>query len=393
MAEVAVVLAAVLLTLTAVRAALAVVALRSAGTPAADDGAPARGGAPPAPVTVLQAIRSGDPLLPALLAENLANHPDARFVWLVDADDPPGREAAERASLGAGDRVDVVVTPPLPPGRNPKVFKLALALPRCGAVLAVLDDDTVLPPGALARAVAALAEGDLVTGIPVYREQGSLWSRLVAAFVNGASLLTYLPLARVSEPVTINGMFYVTRRRTLAGLGGFAAIEDRLCDDYELARLYRAGGRRIVQTAVVHPLATSVPGPREYLRIMRRWMVFGRQVLGEDLSPALVAVVVLPAILPLAALLAAGLAGVTSGAWWAAAVVGGASAAKATTTVLLRRAAPPAPVSIGGAVLEVVADLLVPFHLLAAAVRPTRLTWRDRRLDVGAGAVLVGESR
>ncbi len=406
MAELAVVLAGLLLVILGVRLALAAGALRRAddgvGTPregaaegargSADDGADDGAAPVTAPVTVLQPIRSGDPLLPGFLRENLANQPGARFVWLVDEDDPAGRAIAEDAASDAGpdarDRVEVVVTPPLPPGRNPKVFKLVLALPRCGEVLAVLDDDTVLPPGALDRAVAALSRGDLVTGMPVYREQGSIWSRLVAAFVNGTSLLTYLPMSRLADPVTINGMFYVTRRCVLESLGGFAAIEERLCDDYELARLYRAGGHRIVQTTVVHPIATTVLGPRGYARIMRRWMVFARQALGEDLSPGLALLVVVPAVLPLAALTAAAFAA-ASGDTGALAVVGLALLLKATTTALLRRSVPPAPASVGGALLEVVADLLMPFHVLAAAVRPGRITWRDRRIDVGAGALTV----
>lgn len=396
MAEAAVALAALLVVLTAVRAALAWRVLRT-GALRADDGA--RPGPAPdlAGVTVLQAIRSGDPLLPLLLAENLATTPEARFLWLVDADDAAGQDAAARAlraarASGRTPDLEVLLAPPLPQGRNPKVYKLALALPRCGEVVAVLDDDVVLPPGALAGAVAALAHGDLVTGVPVYREQGSLASRLVAAFVNGSSLLTYLPLARLSEPVTINGMFYVTRRPTLEALGGFAAIEDRLCDDYELARLYRAAGRRIVQAPVVHPLATTVPGPRAYARIMRRWMVFGRQVLGEDLTPAVLALVVLPAVLPLAAVALAAAAWATSGSAVALAVVGLALLAKVTTTALLRRSAPPAPASLAGAALEVLADLLLPYHLVAAAVRPHRITWRDRQIDVGPDGLVLRDA-
>lgn len=291
MAELAVALAALYILVTAIRVLFAVLQLRHAHADGRDACRPSDD---VVSVSVLQAIRSGDPLMPGLLRENRANHPDARFVWLVDEDDPVGRNAAEGAATGPGALVDVVVTPVLPAGLNPKVFKLSWGLPRCGEVLAVLDDDTVLPPGALGEAVAALSSGDLVTGVPVYREQGSVWSRLVAAFVNGNSLLTYLPVSRLRESVTINGMFYLTRRATLESLGGFAAIEDRLCDDYEIAKLYRSAGRVIVQSAVVHPLATTVSGPGGYIRIMRRWMVFARQALNTDLSIVIVALVVLP---------------------------------------------------------------------------------------------------
>jgi hypothetical protein len=48
---------------------------------------------------------------------------------------------------------------------------------------------------------------------------------------------------------------------------------------------------------------------------------------------------------------------------------------------------------VGGALLEVVADLLLPFHVLAAAVRPARITWRDRRIDAAGGVLTVREAR
>jgi hypothetical protein len=103
-------------------------------------------------------------------------------------------------------------------------------------------------------------------------------------------------------------------------------------------------------------------------------MVFGRQVLAQDLSPGVLALAVLPTVLPLAAVVVA----VAAGSVTACAVVGLALVVKVAVSAGLRRAAPPAPVSVAGMALEVVADLLVPVHLIAAAVRPGRVTWRDR---------------
>ena len=390
MAELALGLITVYLVLTAGRIGLAVSHLR--GTP---KGAQARhgrrdGSRESGPVsqesaeqvTVLQAIRSGDPLMPGVLAANRVNLAGAHLVWLVDEDDPAGVAAAQAAAYGAGGRVDVLLVPPLTQGRNPKVAKLVVGLERSGPLVAVLDDDTVLPAGALERAVDALADGDLVTGLPVYREQGSLWSRLVAGFVNGSSLITYPTLARVSAPVTINGMFSLTRRSVLEGLGGFVAIQDRVCDDYELALLYRRAGLRIVQSPVVHTLATTVRGADGYLRIMRRWMLFTTQVLRGDLTAAMVVLVVLPTALPLAALAAAALAG---RAEIVGAVVAGVLA-KAVATALLRRAHPPAPCGLLGVLLEVVADLTTPLHAVAAAVGPRTVKWRDRQVEVPRAA-------
>lgn len=369
-------LAGLFVFLTAVRIALAVRPLSRARQLAAEPP-----GAAATPITVMQPILSGDPGLAALLAENLANQPAARFLWLVDEDDAEGRRIA--AELAPHGNVEVLLAPPVPQGKNPKVFKLALGLPCCGEVFAVLDDDTVLPPGALDRAAAALDEGDLVTGLPVYRPGTTLWSRLVAAFVNGSALVTYLPMLAFGPPVTINGMFYLTRRSTLESLGGFDAIVDRLCDDYELAKLYRRAGRRIVQTPIAHPLSTTVPDFASYARLLRRWMVFAQQLFRESLTLPMVALVVLPAFLPLATLAVA----LAARSLPALGVALGAVLAKAIALAILRRHTLGTREGLSNVALEVVADLVQPLHALAAAVRPHRIRWRSREIQIEAGGV------
>lgn len=366
------VLAGLYVVTTALRVALALGRLGTTPAPqpaAADE-----------PITVMQPLLSGDPNLPALLAENLANQPEAHFLWLIDEDDAEARRLAAKL---ATPRVEVLLAPAVPQGKNPKVFKLALGLPRCGPWVAVLDDDTVLPPGALARAREALATGELVTGLPVYRPGNTVWSRLVAAFVNGSALVTYLPMLHFGPPVTINGMFYLTRRATLESLGGFAPIVDRLCDDYELAKLYRRAGLRIVQTTIAHPLATTVPDFATYARLLRRWMVFARQLFRESLTVPMIGLVVVPAFLPLGAL---GLAA-AAGSRPAVAVAIAALGAKAAVLALLRRRYFGTREGLDTFGCEVLADLVQPFHALAAAVRPSRIRWRSRRIEIAAGGV------
>ena len=337
-------------------------------------------------VTVLQPILAGDPLLAGLLAENADGHPDARFRWLVDEDDPVGQQICRGLAEGRA-HVEVVLFPPVEPGANPKVFKLARALRRAqdgtdaladpDELIAVLDDDTVLPPGALGVAVAALDRGDLVTGLPWYRSGSTPWSRLVAGFVNGNAAISYLPLARLAPPVTINGMFYLTRRATLERLGGFAAIERTLCDDLELARLYRRAGGTIVQSTVTHPLATTVPDLASYLRLQRRWMVFAGRLFAEQPEARTIGLVAVPSLLPLtAALLAVGDPA-------ALVVVGLTVTGKALALAALRRKHLGTTESPATIAAEIVADLLQPAHAMAGFVRPRRIQWRTRsiRLD------------
>lgn len=335
-------------------------------------------------VNVLIAVRSGDPLLPGLLAESVATLAPATVLLLVDDDDPAGQSAA-RAAASGHDHVEVIECGPPPPGRNPKVHKLMLAEHRAGPLIALLDDDTVLPPGGLAHLVGVIESGaDLVTGIPVYREQGGLWSRLVAAFVNGSALVTYLPMARFGPPVTINGMVVLTRRAALDQIGGFAAVAEATCDDYALARAYRAHGLAIVQTAQIAELATTVPGPGAYARLMRRWMLFATQVVRHDLSVRLVSVVVLPAVLPLATLALA----LAARSGLATAIVAVALWISALGLRVLRRQAGAGPETSGliGVLLGPVAALVSPVFALAAALGPQTVVWRGRRVRVGIGS-------
>lgn len=345
---------------------------------------------PPAPisaladVTVLVAVRSGDPLLPARLAEQADALAPAQVRLLVDDDDPAGRAAAREAARGR-DHVAVVDHPPPPPGTNPKLHKLALAEPDCREVVVVLDDDTVLPDGGLARLVGGLADADLVTGIPVYLDRGAVPSRLVAAFVNSSALPSYLALAAVAAPVSINGMVLATRRRDLAAIGGLSTLLDATCDDYALALAYRRHGLRIAQLAQPVLLATSVDGPGGYARLLHRWMLFAQQVVQRDLTPGLLGLVIVPAVLPIAVVGAALAAGPVATVAAVGVLVG-----QAVATRGLRRELGVGPDGVRGLGLEVLALMLAPLHAAAAFVGPRHVRWRGRRVRVGVGSAADG---
>lgn len=373
MRDAAVAAAALLVLLVAVRTALALRALRapSAAARPVDLG----------DVTVLVAVRSGDPLLADVLAASVATLSPARVRLLVDDDDPAGAGAA-RSAAARHDHVTVVTCGPPPAGTNPKVHKLAAVEVTTGTVV-VLDDDTALPPGGLARLVAPLQDADLATGVPVYREQGGLWSRLVAAFVNGSALVTYLPLAQVGPPVSINGMVVAVRHDALRSVGGFATLTGATCDDYALARLFRVHGLRLVQTAQPAVVATTIPSAAVYARILRRWLLFAGEVVRRDLSPRLVLLVLLPSVLPAAVAVLA----VAARDGRALLCAGAALLASAVSTWVLRRRAGRHATGVLGVLLEPVAAVLAPLQAAAAQVGPRTVTWRGRRVAVGIGAV------
>ena len=327
-----------------------------------------------AEVTVLQPILSGDPALAACLADNLSQTPQTRFIWLIDEDDVEAQAIAE--TLAPPQRVRVVVGPPPRDGENPKVAKLARAFPLVETrYVAVLDDDTVLPPGGLARAISSLEPGGLATGLPLYVNRTNGWSRLVSGFVNGSALLTYPAASMVGAARTINGMFYVTETASLAQAGGFEAIRGSLTDDYAMASLFRQMDGPIIQTDVLHPISTTVTGARHYFGIMRRWMIFGSRYLRQNSSLFSLVLILVPTLVPPVLLLV----GLVAGWPWAL----GALAlllAKAAANRMLRQGLGGPTGNMTDMAYEAAADLLTPFHIIFALVSPNRFDWRSRRI-------------
>lgn len=336
-------------------------------------------GGPAASVTVLQPILSGDPALAATVAHGPDQAGAARFVWLVDEDDPEGRAVA--AALAAGrPHVAVVAGRPPQDGENPKTLKLIRGWPQVDTeAVAVLDDDTMLAPGGLEQLAAmAWASGGLVTALPTWgREPRNASEALVAGFVDGQGASAYLAMARLGRNRTINGMAYAADAETLRQVGGFAAMGHSVTDDWSIARLFADHGRPIVQTAVPARVAVTLHGPVEALRLLRRWTVFAHRYVGANLDGAMAGLVLLPAILPLAGLVLAAFAGPLALALWLALLV--------VRAVLHRRLVR----AIGGAGTApiwavVLAELALPLLSAAAALRPGRIRWRSRRMRLTA---------
>lgn len=367
-----------------------------------DEGRPIGAESPPVEpyeLTILQPILSGDPTLEATLAANLAaREVGTTFAWLVDDDDVEGQRIARKLQ---GPGVSVVSYPAAEPGVNPKTAKLERAFADVSTeFVAVLDDDTTVGADHLRWAVQTLrrtsCEEGIYTGLPTYctnrdplspgdraSRGGRIGAALIAAFVNSSSALTYLPAAHSAPPITLNGMFYVTRSSVLRSIGGFAAIRAELCDDLALAQLYQRADRPIHQGSMAQLLSTGGMGLASYAKRMHRWFVFAKVLVGRasrrqriqlgiklGAPPMLLWVGVLCAIFswPVALLLAT--------------VLG---ARHAVLLTLLRATREPRAGAGPSARLHPVgsplSELLLPFHALHAALRPT-IQWRTRRMRV-----------
>jgi ceramide glucosyltransferase len=330
-------------------------------------------------VTIVQPILSGDPLLEETLRTNVRQVPDGtRFLWLVDEDDQEAKDITTRIARDARVRVACVACPPVVDGINPKAAKLDVALPAVRTpYLAVLDDDTTITATNLAKAMGALGNADLYTGLPCYQSRSNFWSSLVAHFVNNNNITTYLPLLEIVGPISINGMFYVIRTETLRQMGGFGAILHSLCDDYAMARLVKRHGGRIVQGVAPQYIETSVRGPAHYASLMHRWFVFANVLLRDQRLAVKILLTLTLGLPPL--LLWLGLACLLGG-WLGAGVLAGTLLGRYCILRQLHRIAFEHRPSVSP-LTSLLSELLQPFHWLHAAMVPV-ITWRTRRIRV-----------
>lgn len=338
---------------------------------------------PPHPgrdVTVLQAILSGDPRLPDVLADNLRVLPQARFLWLVDADDPVAQQICRALAVThAPVRVDVLEVAAPPPHLNPKLWKLEAARAACDSdVLLVLDDDTRMPAATLAALTAALDQHALATSLPSYVATGGWPTRLLSQFVANNAATTYLPLVPWLAPITINGMAYALRRDTLEAMGGFAPLLTHLTDDLAVAGRVRRRGGRIFQSSQPHLVETTVRDATHYRQLMHRWFVFAL-VLQRSQPMALQALIgVLHGLPPLLFVTIVVLALSTPSAV-SLALLATVIVVRAGVLTLLHRA-----IGVAGShrvVASIVSELLQPLHLLHGLVS-RRIVWRTRRYHV-----------
>lgn len=234
---------------------------------------------PPATVSILQPILSGDPTLWDCLAGNLAMKTDyeVEFLWLVDEEDGAGKLGCQKLIAESQKNVRLILTPAPSDGISPKTFKLIEGLKLAkGEMITVLDDDTILPDYGLEICISYLNQPEigLAFGLPYYINFSNFWSSLVSCFVNGNSLMTYIPYTFFLSPFTINGMFYVIKRNLLEQVGGFSGLETAICDDYAIAQRFRSHGYQLAQTPLLHGISTQVETASQYFNLINRWFIF-----------------------------------------------------------------------------------------------------------------------
>lgn len=253
--------------------------------------------------TVLQPILSGDPRLEEDLRANLLQTSEMFFIWLVDKSDPVAQEITATILKEADHarRVRVVLLDDVPQEVNPKVYKLKQVIREIQTeYFIVLDDDSVFNRKRLDEMSHYEKRTDewIVTGIPYNDGQTGIWSKLVAAFVNSNSLLTYFSMARVQANQTINGMFYISRTETFCRLNVFERVQYELCDDLAVAAFLQRQGVKIIQSRIPCNVRNTVLEPKKYVLLMKRWLLFAAIYMKTFPSLALFLLVIVPSFLP-----------------------------------------------------------------------------------------------
>jgi ceramide glucosyltransferase len=206
------------------------------------------------PVTVLKPLCGDEPRL----EENLAtlcvqNYPEYQLLFGVRDPLDPAIAVVERLKARYPQRDIQLVIDPRVHGGNFKVSNLInIESSARHPWLVLADSDVAVVPDYLERVSAPLADPGvgIVTCLYRGRSLDTFWSRMGALFID----TWFAPSVRVASAFGADcfgfGATIAMRADTLAAIGGFAAVRNRLGDDYWLGQLSRDLGLATVLSGV-----------------------------------------------------------------------------------------------------------------------------------------------
>lgn len=337
--------------------------------------------------TVVQPILSGDPGLKSDLLANVEHSRKLRFLWLIDRADQVAIEIAAEICQKPeyGERIEMLYYDEVPPGVNPKIYKIEQAVNKVQTpYMIVLDDDSVIDMEWMneLNLYENSAPEFLITGIPHNYGTTNVWSKLLAAFVNGNALITYFTMAELGDNHSINGMFYILPVAVAKKYQAFTVILEYLCDDLALAEYLTTCGVKIIQSRIGVNVKTTIHSAAHYYQQLRRWMLFSSVYMKRHFSPAAFGLIILPGMIPMMLLLMA--AGMNR---WALPALLGMLAGKSFLLYRLRQKIIGKPESLSMIGYEMLSDLLLaPIFLLTLIGRPV-IIWRNKKIQVTDGKI------
>ena len=345
------------------------------------------------PIDILRPCEGTDPGLEEnLLSTVTCAYPAARrvFIAVPSRRDPSAaiadRVKARAAELAPDVPVEVVVTGIESEG-NRKAAQLAKVYPFTTATVLVqadsdvrLDDRSLpaLVPALLADDQAGLSYAPAVEVMPQ-----TLGDRLSAALLS-SSPMALVSIAALREmaggPQLVAGALMAHRREALDAIGGFAALEPYLGEDFELARRHFLQGRT-ARVAAVPALCTD--GGLSVLQVVRRYARWALVVRRQRPSLMLSYFLFFSCFLPLTVMTL--VTALVKDPYYLACAAG------LTLLVLLRgvlaltaRRAYELPGGYGTALVAALGGELVLFFSSCLAMGPSTVEWRGRRFHIGA---------
>ena len=335
--------------------------------------------------TVVQPILSGDPRLESDLRANLQQTKTVEFYWLIDQSDTEAQRVANKICQDElfSQRIRIFLIEDVPQGINPKSYKIEQVVEDLTRpYLIVLDDDSVIDFSKMGELTAYLGQEVILTGIPYNQERSNFWSKLVAAFVNGNSLITYFTMAQVEANHSINGMFYILPVYLVKDQDLFTAIKDFLCDDLAVADFLSSKGVSIVQTRVTCNVRTTIKSATQYLLQMKRWLLFSSIYLKKHLDFKVFTLIGLTSFLPLPIILLTLFLGRP---YLLVALV--LLLIKAIWMLLYRQSILMNQLHLDEVLYEVLNDFLLPWLFLYVLLTPPVINWRGRKIRVTDGKI------
>ena len=335
--------------------------------------------------TVVQPILSGDPRLESDLRANLQQTKTVEFYWLIDQSDTEAQRVANKICQDElfSQRIRIFLIEDVPQGINPKSYKIEQVVEDLTRpYLIVLDDDSVIDFSNMGELTAYLGHEVILTGIPYNQERSNFWSKLVAAFVNGNSLITYFTMAQVEANHSINGMFYILPVNLVKDQDLFTAIKDYLCDDLAVADFLSSKGVSIVQTRVTCNVRTTIKSATQYLLQMKRWLLFSSIYLKKHLDFKVFTLIGLTSFLPLPIILLTLFLG-----WPYLLVALVLLLIKAIWMLLYRQSILMNQLHLDEVLYEVLNDFLLPWLFLYVLLTPPVINWRGRKIRVTDGKI------
>lgn len=249
--------------------------------------------------SVIQPIVSGDCNLEHCLKSNVKNGGKANFIWIINETDHEACRIVNKVKEETGKDIKIITAAVIPKEKNEKVYKQKLALPYAREFFIAADDDVILSFDQLYVLKHKLNRQDcVITGLPYYRMGSDFLTNLVVGFVNGNTLLTYLVIARLGTVGSLNGMCYMAKKDTFTRLNIFEKTEEKLSDEYEIAKILQNENIEIIQSTCPCSVGTTINNFSHYTNLMRRWMVFANVYMADKLQLSTLLTIVVPVALP-----------------------------------------------------------------------------------------------